>query len=259
MTASVETMAGEYFRWKYRDVKPEEKRELTKAEKRKNWWDYHKWHVVIGVAALVCLGNLLWHVLGFGQVRPDYQIAYVGAAALPDETAAALETALAGLGEDLNGDGKVIVTVRQYVTYADLLRQQEESGLVKSDDVVLQSQASQLRLMTDIQSRESFFFLLDDPDGFQQSYEILSKLDGTLPERGDPSADGTYLSWAECPVLSGLELGGYAQDASGVEIAGDNQELLSRLYIARRGFRTDKTCDNLEGNEALWAKLREGT
>ena len=30
-------MAGEYFRWKYRDVKPEEKRELTKAEKRASW------------------------------------------------------------------------------------------------------------------------------------------------------------------------------------------------------------------------------
>ena len=251
-------MAGEYFRWKYRDVKPEEKRELTKAEKRKNWWDYHKWHVVLGIIAVLALGNMLWHMLGIGRARPDYQIAYVGSAALPGDTAAALETALAELGEDLNGDGKVVVTLNQYVTYADLLQQQEE-GAAGNSDAVLQAQATQVSLMADIESQDSFFFLLDDPDVFQQLYAVLSFPDGTLPEGENPSAEGTCLAWSDCPVLSGLELGSYSERLLSVEVTGDSQELLSGLYIARRGFWTDKTCDHLEGCEALWAKLREGT
>ena len=248
-------MAGEYFRWKYRDVKPEEKRELTKAEKRKNWWDYHKWHLVFGIVAVLCLGSMVWSFLRIGQVRPDYQIAYVGAAALPDDTVAALEAALSKLGEDLNGDGKVVVTLHQYVTYADVL--QQEGGI--SSNEIMQAQASMVSLIADIDARDSFFFLLDDPDGFQQSYAVLSCLDGTLPEEERTSADGTYLSWAECPVLSGLELGSYTQNILGVEITGNNQELLSHLYIARRGFRANEGCDHLEGCEALWAKLRAGT
>ena len=40
-------MASEYHKWIARNEKPEEKRQLTKEEKWKNWWYYHKWHVVI--------------------------------------------------------------------------------------------------------------------------------------------------------------------------------------------------------------------
>lgn len=248
-------MAGEYFRWKYRDVKPEEKRELTKAEKRRNWWDYHKWHVVLGIVAVLCLGSMVWSFLRIGQVRPDYQIAYVGATALPDDTVAALEAAFSELGEDLNGDGRTVVTLHQYVTYADLLQQEGGAG----SDEIMQAQMSMVSLIADIDARDSFFFLLDDPDGFQQSYAVLSYPDGIFPEGERTSAYGTYLSWAECPVLSGLELGSYSQNILGTEITGNNQELLSHLYIARRGFRANEGCDHLEGCEALWAKLRAGT
>lgn len=251
-------MAGEYFRWKYRDVKPEEKRELTKAEKRKNWWDYHKWFVVLGIVAVLFLGGLVWNLLGIGRVRPDYQIAYVGSAALPGDTVAALETAFSELGEDLNGDGKVVVTLNQYVTYADLIRQKEETGERGNEEIYMQAQASRISLTADIDARDSFFFLLDDPEGFQQIYEVLSYPDGTLPEGEDWSADGMYLSWTECPVLSGLELGSYTLNYLGVELTGDSQELLSQLYIARRGFWTGEGCDHLEGCEALWEKLCAG-
>ena len=39
-------MASEYWKWKFKDVRPEEKRELTPEEKRKNWWHYHRWHEI---------------------------------------------------------------------------------------------------------------------------------------------------------------------------------------------------------------------
>ena len=106
-------MASEYLKWKYRDEKPDEKQKLAPKEKRKNWWHYHKWYVVIGVA-LVGIGiNLVCHALGVGQTKPDYQVAYIGENALPDDTAAAIENTFAALGEDQNSDGQVVVQLNQ--------------------------------------------------------------------------------------------------------------------------------------------------
>ena len=110
-------MASEYLKWKYRDVKPREKVELTPAEKRNNWWHYHKWHLLIGVVLAGICVNVVWHALGIGQVKPDYQFAYVGTDALPEDTAAALEAGLAAFGADENGDGQVVVSLRQYSLY----------------------------------------------------------------------------------------------------------------------------------------------
>ena len=217
-------MASEYWKWKFRDVQPEEKRELTPEEKRQNWWDYHKWHIVIAVVLIAIFCNMVWSALH--QVRPDYQIAYAGENSLPDDTAAALETELAALGEDLNGDGSVIVRLAQYTSGGN--RQT--------------AAAAEVRLMADLTECESYIFLLEDPEQFQQVYRTLCKLDGTTPEDGDYSGEGTYLAWEDCPVLAGLEPDG----------------LPSRLYVARRGIWTEKTALHLEGCTALWNKITEG-
>ena len=229
-------MASEYYKWKYRDVKPEEKRELTAAEKRKNWWDYHKWMVAAGVGAAALLVVLICSALGIGQTKPDYQVAYVGNAALPEETAKALETAFASFGEDLNGDGKVVVLLNQY-------------ALAAGDPQSVM--AAQARLMADLSAYESGFFLLADPEQFQQMYRFLSWPDGSLPEEDDPSAEGKCLPWDQCPALAGLDLGEYSL---GMELTGDSNELASGLSLARRGPWTEKN----EGCEGLWAALTEG-
>lgn len=107
-------MASEYLKKKYRDVKPDPPLVLTKAQKRKNWWHYHKWHIAVAAVLLLSLGSIAWNVLS--RVEPDYRIAYVGTNALPDDTAAALEAGFAALGEDLNGDGRVAVHLEQYAS-----------------------------------------------------------------------------------------------------------------------------------------------
>ena len=71
-------MAGEYYRWLARDVKPPEKRELTPAEKRRNWWAYHKWHLAAGLVCLVMLVSLISDMVRNSNSKPDYVIAYVG-------------------------------------------------------------------------------------------------------------------------------------------------------------------------------------
>lgn len=151
-------MASEYLKWKYRDVQPDAPVERTKKQRRQNWWHYHKWHVGIGVLAAAIAGNLAWHILT--QVHPDYQIAYMGAYPLSEEEAAAWEDRLSALGTDRNGDGRVVVRLNQYPTGGN------------GDDLMYVA-ASNVKLMADLDACESYFFLLEDPEGFQRDYEIL--------------------------------------------------------------------------------------
>lgn len=241
-------MASEYWIQKFKDIKPEEKRQLTKKEMRANWWHYHKWHVAAAIVLLAIVVDVGKAALGIGRVLPDYQIAYVGTAALPDDTVAALERAIAAFGTDSNGDGQVIVQINQYV----------EADATEDGDNAYYTYASEVTLMADLEDCDSYFFLLEQPEDFQQDYQILCRLDGSLPADGDRDYKSCYLNWSDCPVLSALELGSYSYSVAGQTVTGDSQELLSQLSIARRGFWTEKTTDNVDMCNVLWAALTEG-
>lgn len=242
-------MASEYLKWKYRDVKPDEPIQYTAEQRRRNWWHYHKWHVVIAAVLIVALGDIFWNALGIGKLRPDYQIAYVGSAVLPGDTVSALENALARLGRDANGDGRVVVKLNQYAI---------GGGGEGDSDAALYAYAASTTLMADLEARESYFFLLEAPDGFQRSYQVLRRLDGSLPGDFDRDYESCCLAWTDCPALTALDLGGYSETVLGQKVSGDNQALLSRLYIARRGFWTEQTTDYPDACDALWTELTKG-
>lgn len=234
-------MASEYLKKKYRGVKPDAHRALTPAEKRKNWWHYHKWHV--GIAAVLLLIGVDWGYHAATQIHPDYQIAYVGAAPLPGEAAAAWESRLVALGADCSGDGRVTVRLHSYLS---------------PGEDAMAGYAASVKLLADLEACDSYFFLLEDPEQFQREYHTLRRLDGTLPEEEEDSAEGTYLVWADCPVLAALELGEYSYGLMDSAMTGSNQELLSPLCLARRGFWTEKASAYTEGCDELWNKLTEG-
>lgn len=165
-------MASEYLKWKYRDVQPDKPVELTKKQRRQNWWHYHKWYVALGAALALIAANLIWHAAS--QVQPDYQIAYVGSVPLTDEEYAVWEGRLAALGTDCNGDGRVVVELHPYLT-----------GSGGSD--AMYAYAGSVRLMADLDACESYFFLLEDPERFQTDYEILL-------EDWIPAEDGLFLA-----------------------------------------------------------------
>ena len=243
-------MASEYLKWKYRDVKPDEPPpERTRKEKVANWFHYHKWWVVLWAFLLFSAGGILWNALGIGKVRPDYVFAYVGSAALPDDCAAALERELALLGQDVNGDGKVVAELRQYVSNAN-----QESA----QEALMFGYASDVTLIADITSGDSYFFLMEDPGSFQRAYQALAGPDGSLPEGDDSSIDGKVFQWSGCPVLARLELGGFQEEYLDQSLTGDNQELLSGLYFGRRGFVDGKQAVNQDANADLWEILTEG-
>ncbi len=240
-------MASEYLKSKYRDIRPDKPVELTPEQKRANWWHYHKWHVLLGAGLLLVTGYLLARALGFGEVKPDYQVAYVGSAALPEDTAATLESALVGLGEDCNGDGRVVVRLNQYVTETDV-----------GGEAAMYAYAGSTMLMADLESCESYFFLLEDPESFQRNYQVLRRLDGSNPADNDHDVEACCLSWAECPALRGLDLGSYHETVLGQELSGDSQELLSGLSLARRGFWTEKTTRYVDECDTLWNTITKG-
>lgn len=235
-------MASEYLKYKFKDVRREEPVELSPAQRRKNWWHYHKWPVLIGAVMLLIVADIGLNAFHQFTRRPDYQIAYVGVNALPDDTARAIEDGFAALGRDLNGDGRVTVELAQYAS---------------TDDAEVAA-ATEVLLMGDVLKRDSFFFLLEDPAAFQQKYHCLSLTDGSLPEDWDLSAQGTYFPWGSCPVLAAMELGAYSYDSLGETVTGQGRDVVEPLYVARRGFWTEDTCPYPEGCGELWDKLTEG-
>ena len=223
-------MASEYLKWKYRDVKPDEPDSYTKKERAANWWQYHKWWLLGGALALVALLDIGWHALGFGKVVPDYQLAYVASSPLEESTLSALEQALAALGEDCNGDGRVVFRVNPYVDMA----------ASPDGDQPQYAYAASVKLMADLESCESYFFICDDPETFHSNYQALAAADGSLAENG---SEPQFFRWADCPALAALDV---------------DQQALSGLYIARRGFWQDRICANKAQCDALFGALTEG-
>lgn len=208
----------------------------------KNWWYYHKWYVICGILLLGIACNLIGNALGLWKKAPDFQIAYVGKTALPQDTVSALEQAFAAVSEDFNGDGEVIVCINQYIR-----------GSQNADvETAYYEYASELTLIGDISDCESYFFLMDDPEHFQRNFHLLASPDGSCPDDTDYSIEDKALPWTTCPSLTQLGLGSYSTILFGEEITGNNQELLSNLYIGRRCFYNNEQTDYLEDCSELW-------
>lgn len=223
-------MASEYLKWKARDEKPAPPpAPLTKKEKLLNWLHYHRLHLIAAAALLWIAGSMLWNVLGIGRTKPDYIFAYIGRDSLPEDSAAALEDALAALGEDVNGDGKIAVELRQYAT--------DRSG--EAETALYYNSAANTQLLADITAGESYFFLAEDPQSVQRAYQIFAAPDGTPPADGDYEAADKVFPLRGLPALAGLD-----------GVPG--------LYLGRRCFYDEKQAAQHAADEAFWDLLTEG-
>lgn len=228
-------------------IQADREKTMTKAQKRKNWWHYYKWYVVCGIIILLIAGNIMVHALGIFDKSPDFQIAYVGETELPQDTISALEQAFASLADDFNGDGEIIVKINQYTNAS------EEPVPSAS----YYAYASEIALIGDIEDCDSYFFLMEDPERIQKEYQVLAALDGSCPDDADYSAENKVIAWTDSAILSGMELGSYSIDILGQTVTGDNQELLSGLFLGRRCFYSDVTTDNAEACADLWNRIAQ--
>ncbi|MCR5229989.1 MAG: hypothetical protein K6D03_07665 [Solobacterium sp.] len=224
-------MASEYLKWKYRDVKHREKRELTKEEKRRNWWAYNKYIVAGAVIAVILGADLIRTMAGFKTEPADIQIACATEKQLPEHAAEALSEAFSAYASDYDGNGKVNVQINLYSMSDDSSTQEQ----------MYYAYASQVTLVSDLETCGSYIFLLDDPETFQRMYEVLSHTDGTLPENGSDWKQSVY-AWKDIPALSSMDFSAW----------GLSQKDFENLYIARRGFWTEKTTANPEQCGLFW-------
>ena len=149
----------------------------------------------------------------FFTTKPDYNVAVVAPYYLPDDTVTALQEQLARYGEDLNGDGKTVVTLNVYTL-------DYSAGDTQTESDAYLTMAGTTKLATDVAGGLSSVFLLYDPAGFQESTGSLRYLDGTLPEAGSDSDWWNMVyRWTDCPVLTGLDLGEYDMEKSMEELA----------------------------------------
>lgn len=227
-----------------REYLSREPRQYTKKEKLQNWFYYNKWWLAVAAPIVYVAGSMIWNALGIGQAKPDYTFAYLGSLRLPEESVEELEQALAGLGEDRNGDGRVVVELNQYIT---------SSG--ESADNINYAYAAQMSVLADITEGLSTFFLLEDPEGFQQSFQILAHLDGSIPADDDLSGMDKVYRWTDCPALTGLELGTYTDSYLDITETGALQDWMSRLYLGRRYFYDASQQRDPAGDQALWEAM----
>ena len=198
--------------------------------KIKNWIYYYKWYVVVGVLLLLFVVRYIAGIFGVAEPHPDLQAAYVGRHVLSEETITALQDLLASKADDYNGDGRVLVTVHQYLT-------SDETGAVEAQQ---NASAAEISLVGDIDGCESYLFFLEDPEQFQLEWQILANSDGNPPSADDYSVAGKVVPIADLlPDLSAV-----ATDS--------DREVLSSLMVGRRCFYTDKTCENAESLAAMW-------
>ncbi len=249
------------------DLMPDQPREYTPAEKRKNWWDYHWKTLVIG-GFFVFLGIWMLSDMLRASPAPDLTIAVVAPGSVPQETLDALETALTPLITDRNGDGQVLVEARSYNLH--LSETAEDMGYANEpfagDSVqAYDNMAAATQLSADYQNNESYLFLLYDPLGFQQYTQGLLYLDGTVPEEISTQDTAALEAidwynfvyrWTDCPVLAGLELGEYTIPLSGE--TGSSQQLLSKFYLARRIVISEGSQSAFDGCAAFWDTLTAG-
>lgn len=210
-----------------------------------NWWYYHKWHVCIGAVLLfsiVDIGKSFFHI---GETVPDYQIAYIGENSLPDDTVAQIENLFSSIGKDCNHDGKIVTVLHQYPTLTDNT----------SSDAVYYQKVSSVSLQADLADKDSFFFLLEDPASFEQDYDTLAYTNGSLPATTARDYENMAISWSDSTLLKDTDLGTYTTELLGETITGNSSELLAQLYLARRGFWSEDTCNNYEECEQLWNQI----
>lgn len=238
-------MASEYLKWKYRDVQPDEPLVLSNKERFVNWWHYHKWLVLLG-ALLLGLGvYLIANALGFGKTSPDVQFAFVGSSPLPEDTVAQLKEKLTAYAEDVNADGKIIVQINQYPANSN----------DKDADAVEYAAASKVRLMGDLESKESCFFILESVETFHKDYDVLADANGTIATKASPVQS---YRWADLPWLTNPPLGTYSETILGKGVTGSSDALMKDYSLARRGYLSGTTPKEAEAYERIWNHLTKG-
>ena len=124
----------------------------TPQGKWENFWYHHKWKVVVVAFIAVVLGIVVHQAIT--RDDPDYFVVFVSDEPQHPDMLSALQLSLQPYGEDLDGDGKVEITV--------------ENLYINAEDITLQQmvQSNQQSLAVHLVSADRMLFMFE-----QSSYE----------------------------------------------------------------------------------------
>lgn len=241
------------------DLKPDASPEYSKKEKAKNWWQYHKVWLAVGIAVAVLLGVFIYDMVT--QVEPDIKVGVLCPYGLPEDLVAKLEQGIAAYTGDLNGDGQVSVQVEVYTIGAS-----QQSALPQGVEVAPADTANEndpylemagmARLVGAFEDGDPVLFLLHPgmAQAYQAEYELLGPPDGTVAGPEAPVED-LALRFADIAAFAGMEL----QFAYGIEeIELDGHSILDDYLVGVRaiyGTRLEEQKGGLQRWQDAWALM----
>lgn len=205
--------------------------------KWENFWYYNKIKLLVILISCGLVGGFIYEMVT--KVEPDYQIAVLTQQSYPAALTEGMGTYLAQFGEDLDGDGQVVVQVNAYNIATG------DSAQVTDPSMQM---ASVAKFSVDLQEGESIIFLTDEAS-FKENQEtrgLFSFLDGSNPS-GVADEEGIYppvsdedkakmrIQWKDCKGLEGMTLSaesGYTQEGvqALLEQAGEGLGVSLRQY-----------------------------
>lgn len=208
----------------------------TPRDKRKNWWFYHKNHLILGIVGAAILGSIVWSIVS--KVEPDYTVGMITSYNVPAQVLESLEGHLAQYADDRNGDGRVVVQVNSYVF-----------GSAASAEDVQATQAAYARFAGDATLASCILYIHDDM-GFKSlgdSFQGFFQYNDGSPMPDDAwDYENAMRPWEEIPGLAEFSAQGSGISNWTPEVV---QELCSRLRLSVR-----TTVDsNIEGDKKKMA------
>ncbi len=193
----------------------------------RDFWYYHKYHVLIGIGIFLIGSYYLAEILG--KREPDYELALVCGQTVSDEIRASLEEGLAQYLSDVNGDGKVVVRVNSYYYGA-------ESGFEDERDAD-RLMGGAVQLAADLKLGISRVYLTDDAGALDN---------GTGGGFVEP-----WLEWKDSQVLREMELPDQVNDGLSSKDWTDH---------LKAGIRKEDSGgeESLQRGRELWKIMKEG-
>lgn len=178
------------------ELQPPPKPEPPKGFKGKwaNFWYHYKWVTLISLFAVVVLTVILVQMLT--QEKEDYRLALVTEKVVPTTVLEELEAELAAYGKDLNGDGKVLVSV--------------ENLYIGGQDQM--AMANQQKFILYLSAGDPMFFAFDDY-AFQNRVKSIESNEeedivffDELPFASeDINTEENYWDWVNAPFIQDEE------------------------------------------------------
>ena len=210
----------------------------TPQEKFSNWWFYNKKILLVVVLIIAMIISVAASILS--QDKPDYIIAIANAYAIDEDAIDIVEKHIAQYGEDLNGDGEVVVEIRDYYF---LVNDNADKELAESV-----FEAASVKYAADMASCDSMIWLYDD-------YGISFLINNEASFR-----EG--VKWDEVPGLADIDFSAFEHE---ILTAANMEQAFSQFTVAMRvkegsGFESDKKkLEYYDACEKLLENLKSDT